>query len=53
MNRSEAENLLRGHQDSRDKFIADFTGLNAADPALYHLTFNNAKNGPEADDRHD
>ena len=47
MSRGEAENHLKDHQDSRDKFIADFTGLNAADPALYHLTFNNAKNDPE------
>lgn len=45
--RDEAENMLRARQDARDKFIADFTSLSAADQSLYHITFNNARNTPE------
>lgn len=47
LTRDEAENMLRSRQDSRDKFIADFTGLNANDAALYNLIFNNARNSPD------
>lgn len=47
LQREEAENMLRARQDARDKFIADFTSLNAADDSLYHIVFNNARNTPE------
>lgn len=47
LQREEAENMLRARQDARDKFIADFTSLNAADVSLYHIIFNNARNTPE------
>jgi len=47
LSRVEAENMLRARQDSRDQFIADFTGLNSADPSLYHIIFNNARNTPD------
>lgn len=45
--REEAEKTLEIHQDARNEFIEDFTGLDASDPALYHVIFNNAKNGPD------
>jgi len=47
LDRVEAENLLRGRQNSRDDFISDFTNMNAADLSLYHLVVNNAKNSPD------
>lgn len=47
LRREDAENMLRARQDARDKFIADFTSLNAADQSLYHVIFNNARNTPE------
>jgi cytidylate kinase len=47
VDRNEAENLVRARQSSRDRFIADFTSMDAADPSLYHLQFNNAKNDTE------
>jgi len=47
LGRDDAEKMLRERQDSRDRFIRDFTGRNAADPALYHIIFNNARNAPE------
>jgi cytidylate kinase len=43
----EAESLIRRRQHQRDDFVKDFLGRNVADPTLYHLIFNNAKNGPE------
>jgi len=47
VDRTEAEKILNSQQDLRDKFIADFTGRNAADPSLYNISFNNAKNTPD------
>ncbi|MBI5814056.1 MAG: cytidylate kinase-like family protein [Nitrospinae bacterium] len=44
VSRGEAEDMLKARQDSRDEFIADFTGLDAGDQSLYHITFNNARN---------
>lgn len=44
LGRADAEKMLRERQDSRDKFMADFTNFHAADPSLYHLIFNNARN---------
>ena len=47
LNRGEAEKKLQDHQDTRDKFIADFTGYDSADPALYTMVFNNARCNPD------
>ncbi len=47
INKTEAESLLLSNQNARDRFISDFTGLNADDPSMYHLIFNNAKHTPD------
>lgn len=47
LTRDAAEHTMRARQDSRDKFILDFTGLNAGDPSMYSLIFNNARNDAE------
>lgn len=39
-----AENMLRAKQDARAQFIKDFTGMEAADPSLYNIIFNNVQN---------
>lgn len=43
----EAEKLIRKKQKQRDAFIRDFLNRDVADPTLYHLIFNNAKNTVE------
>lgn len=45
--RDEAENTIKQRQGLRDKFIADFTGMDSADLSLYNIVFNNAKNTPD------
>ncbi|GFE57623.1 AAA family ATPase [Geobacter sp. AOG1] len=40
----EAEKLIRKKQRQREEFIKDFLNRDVADPTLYHLVFNNAKN---------
>ncbi|VAX15387.1 hypothetical protein MNBD_NITROSPINAE03-1299 [hydrothermal vent metagenome] len=44
--RDEAEKTIKDRQGLRDKFISDFTGMDAADLSLYNIVFNNAKNTP-------
>jgi len=45
--RDKAEKTIRDRQGLRDKFISDFTGVDAADLSLYNIVFNNAKNRPD------
>lgn len=40
---AEAEHTILSKQGLRDRFIADFTGMNANNPDLYHMIFNNAR----------
>jgi len=47
LSREESEATLKKRQDSRDKFIEDFSGMNAADLSLYHIAFNNANSTAE------
>ncbi|MDH4184750.1 MAG: cytidylate kinase-like family protein [Nitrospinota bacterium] len=42
LNREAAERKLKENQDTRDKFMADFTGYNSHETGLYTLVFNNA-----------
>lgn len=39
----EAQDLIREKQKQRDAFLKDFLGRDIAEPALYHLIFNNAR----------
>ncbi|VAX24101.1 hypothetical protein MNBD_NITROSPINAE03-900 [hydrothermal vent metagenome] len=45
--RGEAEKTIKERQGLRDKFISDFTGMDATDLSLYNIIFNNAKNTPD------
>lgn len=47
ISRDEAENMIKTRQVSRDKFISDLTGMEATDPLLYDMIFNNARLRPE------
>jgi hypothetical protein len=36
-----ARDTVTSRQSARSRFVADFTGHDSTNPALYHLTFNN------------
>jgi hypothetical protein len=43
MSEAEAEKFLRMHQDTRTKFIEDFTGRSSTDSLFYSLLLNNER----------
>ncbi len=47
LDRGQAERIVDTKQYARARFVEDFTGIKAADPTLYHLTFNNDLNNAE------
>ncbi len=47
LDRGQAESIVDSKQYARAKFVEDFTGRKAADPTLYHITFNNDLNNAE------
>lgn len=47
MEEAEARQHIKTQQKHRDDFIHHFTKDSVADPSMYHLVFNNARNTPE------
>ncbi len=47
VDREHSEQMLSEHQNLRDRFVTDFTGLESDDPVLYNITFNNGRNDIE------